>query len=129
MQTVRVLVPVLAVLTLAGCSATHGQPSSRASLGLVSAPLAKEIGPDVPDEARRKAAEAEFRALENGLAGVPVVWRQSDDAYGAVVPQQPYSVGSANCRRFTRNMTINGEPRSQTATACRREDGIWRPLT
>ncbi len=127
MLKIQVLVPVLAAMALAGCSTL--QPSARASQGLVSAPLAKEIGPDVPDEARRKAAEAEFRALEHGLAGVPVTWRQSDAAYGTVVPQQPYSVGSANCRRFTRNMTINGEQRSRTATACRREDGIWRPLT
>lgn len=127
MLKIQVLVPVLTVMVLAGCSTM--QPSSRVSQSLISAPLAKEIGSDVPDEARRKAAEAEFRALENGLAGVPVAWRQSDDAYGTVVPQQPYSVGSANCRRFTRNMTINGEQRSQTATACRREDGVWRPLT
>ena len=122
---------LLAALSLAGCSSlTAGSEPN-----ILIAPLneegllAGELGSSLNASARRKAAEAEYRALESGQTGMPVPWKMSDNLYGNVVPQQPYSVGSSNCRRYVHTVTEKGQVRSATGTACRNDEGIWQPLS
>lgn len=81
-------------------------------------------------EDRRKALEAEYRALEYSAAGKAVQWKASvGSASGEVVAAQPYQVGSQNCRQYTHNFDINGAPQTVRGTACRNPDGSWTPLT
>lgn len=117
-------------LLVAGCSAMGRESDLRLARPLRDdGVLAGKLGDDLSDAARAKAAEAEFRALESGQTGAPVVWKLSDTVYGSVVPQQPYSVGSINCRRYSHTISVAGENRAASGTACRQEDGSWRPLS
>jgi surface antigen len=109
----------VAALVLSGCSTLESSDTVRL--------LAGDLGAELPDKAKKRAADAEYRALEAGQTGAPVTWKLAE-VQGSVVPQQPYSVGSTNCRRYTHTITQDGMARSATGTACRR-DGVWRPLT
>ncbi len=118
----------LSVAVLTGCSTMVDGSSAKLSVPLREGILAGDIGTGLSETAKRSAADAEFRALEGGQTGAPVAWKISDTVQGSVVPQQPYAVGSANCRRYSHSITSSGQVRTATGTACRREDGIWRPL-
>ena len=91
--------------------------------------LAGQLGQGLPQDAVARAAEAEYRALEAGQTGAPTAWRSSDRIFGSVVPQQPYSVGPSNCRRYSHTISVNGESRQASGTACRQGNGSWRPLS
>lgn len=114
---------------LTGCQTLSGT-----NVGVLAVPLkaglaSSEIGAGLDDRTRALAANTEYRALETGKAGAPVTWKTSDKVYGTVTPQQPYAVGTTNCRRYTHAISVNGAQRAATATACRGEDGVWTPLT
>jgi surface antigen len=117
----------VAALVLSGCSTLESSDTVRLAAPLREGILAGDLGAELPDKAKKRAADAEYRALEAGQTGAPVTWKLAE-VQGSVVPQQPYSVGSTNCRRYTHTITQDGMARSATGTACRR-DGVWRPLT
>ncbi|WP_407864242.1 hypothetical protein [Phyllobacterium phragmitis] len=77
---------------------------------------------------RKKALEAEYRALEYAPVGQVTNWK-SGSGSGDVVAAQPYQVGSQNCRQYTHTFTIDGAPQTMRGTACRNPDGSWTPLT
>ena len=128
MTAFRYLPAVVLLLSLSGCDSFGASASANLSLALRGGILSGDLGAGLPENARRSAADAEYRALEGGQTNAPVAWKISDTLQGSVVPQQPYAVGSANCRRYTHTITQAGAIRTATGTACRREDGVWRPL-
>lgn len=77
---------------------------------------------------RRKALEAEYRALEYSPTGKAVSWSSGSNS-GEVTAAQPYQVGSQNCRQYSHSYDINGSTQTSRGTACRNEDGTWTPLT
>lgn len=87
------------------------------------------IGQSLDSRSRDAALAAEYNALERGQAGQPVNWQGSNGSYGQVIPQQPYQVGSQNCRRYTHTIYIDGQPQQASGTACRNPDGTWQPLS
>ena len=117
----------VAALLLAGCATPDSSDTMKLAAPLREGILAGDLGTQLPDRAKKRAADAEYKALEGGQTGAPVNWKMAD-VQGTVVPQQPYSVGSTNCRRYTHTITQDGIARSATGTACRR-DGVWRPLS
>ena len=78
---------------------------------------------------RKKALEAEYRALEYSPAGKTVSWGGSGSNSGDVTAAQPYQVGSQNCRQYSHSFTIGGSLQTTRGTACRNPDGSWTPLT
>lgn len=119
-----------AFAALSGCETIAGNASAaRLAAPLRTGLLSGELGAGLDDKATAMAAGAEYRALETGKAGSAVTWKASDTVYGSVTPQQPYAVGSTNCRRYTHTISVRGEIRSAAATACRGDDGTWSPLT
>ena len=58
-----------------------------------------------------------------------MAWKASADVFGSVVPQQPFTVGATNCRRYAHTVSVSGRVTSAAATACRGEDGVWAPLS
>ena len=118
-------------LVLCGCvSVGGGGLEQKLALPLKDGGLiAGKLGAGLSEAARNKAAEAEYRALETGQTGAPVAWKLSDTVFGSVVPQQPFSVGSIDCRRYSHTISFAGETRAASGTACRQENGSWRPLS
>jgi surface antigen len=117
----------MAALLLAGCASLDSSDTMKLAAPLREGILAGDLGTELPDKVKKRAADAEYKALEGGQTGAPVNWKVAE-VQGTVVPQQPYSVGSTNCRRYTHTITQDGIARSATGTACRR-DGLWRPLS
>lgn len=133
-----------AAAMLSACSTTGGGSSGvQAFAGGDSQPVAARIveamaggliggplGTSLDEDARRRALEAEYRALEYMLPGEPVTWGDPGDRrYGAVVAGSPYRVGSQDCRQYEHMVTIGGQARTARGTACRNDDGSWTPLT
>ncbi len=89
-----------------------------------------ELGSRLPERERRKALEAEYRALEYTPARMPVTWNTEDGRLsGSVVAAQPYRVGSQDCRQYSHTITDGGRESEARGTACRNPDGSWTPLT
>ncbi len=76
---------------------------------------------------RRKALEAEYRALEGAPTGQAIHW-QGNAVSGDVVAAAPYQVGSQNCRQYTQKLTGQTAPTVVRGVACRNDDGSWTPL-
>lgn len=128
LRPLMIIACVAMFATTSGCATPDTGSASRLAAPLREGIIAGDLGAELPERAKKRAAEAEYKALEGGLAGAPISWKVGD-VQGTVVPQQPYSVGSINCRRYTHTITEDGKARSATGTACRREDGAWRPLS
>lgn len=137
---------VILAMALAGCSTTDvtGQgPSAQAfaqnqsarpvSASIVDAMagglIGGTLGANLDTRERRRALEAEYRALEYTPAGQAVAWGRSGGARsGEVVAGSPYRVGSQNCRQYTHTVQIGGRSQTARGTACRNADGSWTPL-
>ncbi len=123
----KLIFMAVASLSLSSCATLDSSETMKLAAPLRDGILAGDLGAELPDKVKKRAADAEYKALEGGQTGAPVTWKIAE-VQGTVVPQQPYSVGSTNCRRYTHTITKDGIARSATGTACRR-DGVWRPLS
>lgn len=74
------------------------------------------------------ASQSEMNALENGATGLPVKWAAGENSRGSVTPGQSFSIGTATCRRYKRTIEIRGLSKSESATACKNDEGIWSAL-
>lgn len=93
--------------------------------GLIGGP----IGANLDSRDRRRAVEAEYRALEYTPAGETVAWGQAGGrTQGEVVAGSPYRVGSQNCRQYTHTVNLGGRTQTARGAACRNPDGSWTPL-
>lgn len=117
-----------ALLVLPACGTLSGVKPKPADL-LRDALAGGQFAAGLDKRALAMAADAEYRALEKGAAGAPVDWKASETLFGSIVPQQAFSVGATNCRRYVHSISEQGALRSATATACRDADGLWRPIS
>lgn len=122
-----------ATTALAPGNATSGDAGRQIEARIIGAMagglIGGRIGSGLDAQDRRKALEAEYRALEYTGSGQPVTWKGGANRTGEVVAAQPYSVGSQNCRQYTHTIFTGLEPQSVRGTACRNPDGSWTPLT
>lgn len=137
---------VMLAVAVSGCSTTDiaGQgPSAQAfaqseaerpvSTSIVDAMagglIGTTLGANLDSRERRRALEAEYRALEHTPAGQAVAWgRAGSGHHGEVVAGSPYRVGSQDCRQYAHTVQIEGRARTARGTACRNADGSWTPL-
>jgi surface antigen len=111
---------------------TIGSGGGRVAATLAGAAIGgvvgNQIGRSMDEEARQRAYEAEYRALEYGQPGSPVAWR-SQANYGTVTPGPYYErSGYARCREYAHTIYIDGRPETARGVACRQPDGRWSPV-
>jgi len=132
------LVVAIACVGLGGCTTTSltGPAASRPATAdsIISAMqgglIGGSLGTNLGSRDRRKALEAEYRALEYTAPGTPVVWRSEDGRIaGRVVAAQPYRVGSQDCRQYSHAVSVGADENDARGTACRSPNGSWTPLT
>ena len=114
---------------LSGCLAGGTSRLAPASQGVVALGdgLVGQSKVRLPADVRAKALEAEFQALQFAPAGTPVDW--TEDRYqGSVVPTQLYRIGEKDCRGYAHTLIAKGDSSKTVGTACRGEDGLWRPV-
>jgi surface antigen len=87
--------------------------------------IGNRIGKSMDDEDRRRAAEAQYAAFENGERSE---WRSPNGHYGYVTPRRVYSYNSMSCREFEQTVYIDGRPETMVGKACRQPDGTWREV-
>lgn len=109
-------------------SASGGKVATRIINAMDGGLISGSIGNGLSDSDRRKALEAEYRALEYGQGGQTVAWK-GEGSSGEVVAAQPYRVGSQDCRQYSQTVFTTGTPLTARGTACRNADGSWTPLT
>ncbi len=85
--------------------------------------VGNRIGASMDEEDRRRAAEAQYAAFEDGQR---TEWRSPNGHYGYVTPRRSYSYQSMSCREFEQTVYINGQPETMVGKACRQPDGTWR---
>lgn len=116
----------------AAAGAYSGASSGKVAAQIINAMegglIGGSIGNGLSDSDRRKALEAEYRALEYGQGGQAIAWKGTGRS-GEVVAAQPYRVGSQDCRQYSQTVFTTGTPVTARGTACRNADGSWTPLT
>ncbi|CAM5502588.1 surface antigen [Aquamicrobium terrae] len=132
------------LLAMAGCSTTGSGRGATVSPGQVDIGgkpgpvsvlggglVAGTIGAGLTTGDKRKALEAEYKALEYTAGGQKVAWSGDQAGHrGEVVAAQPYRVGSQDCRQYTQTVfTGAGAGATARGTACRNPNGSWTPLT
>nr|WP_115733917.1 hypothetical protein [Aminobacter aminovorans] len=111
-----------------GDDGSSGKVATRIINAMDGGLIGGTIGNGLNSDDRRKALEAEYRALEYGQGGQAVAWK-GDGRSGEVVAAQPYRVGSQDCRQYSQTVFTTGTPLVARGTACRNADGSWTPLT
>ncbi|WP_432284505.1 hypothetical protein SLT36_22435 [Aminobacter sp. BA135] len=111
-----------------GDDGSSGKVATRIINAMDGGLIGGTIGNGLNSDDRRKALEAEYRALEYGQGGQAVAWK-GDGRSGEVVAAQPYRVGSQDCRQYSQTVFTTGTPLTARGTACRNADGSWTPLT
>lgn len=105
----------------------RGEPAVEAALGGMLGP---RIGARLDDQDRRLALEAQLEALERGMPGAPVPWRNpASGHYGNIVPGPAYARQGATCRGYSHSVSIAGRLDIARGTACRVADGPWSAAT
>lgn len=105
-----------------------GKVAATIAGGLVGAFIGNAIGVSLDAQQQQQAAAAQYQALETGRPGAPVGWQQGS-ARGEVIPGPRYRVNSYECRDYTHQIWIDGQPQTARGTACRQPDGTWRPVS
>jgi YD repeat-containing protein len=112
-----------------GSAIGGGSTGATIAGALIGGFIGSAIGASLDEEARRRAAQAQYQALEYGQSGQPVSWTDPDGPYGYVTPGPTYQVNAYNCRDYTHTIYIDGQPQVARGTACRNPDGTWTPIT
>ncbi|MFD1333592.1 glycine zipper 2TM domain-containing protein [Methylopila musalis] len=109
---------------------TIGGGSGRVAATVIGAGLGglvgNRIGAAIDDDARRRAYDAEYEALESGYEGRPYEWR-SDRYRGEVVVGPRYSRADyERCRSYTRRIYLDdGRVITERGQTCRGPRGRW----
>jgi surface antigen len=105
----------------------HGGGRVAATVGgaLIGGFIGNRIGKSMDDEDRRRAAEAQYYAFENGQRGE---WRNPNGHYGYVEPRDYYTYQDMRCREFSQTIYIDGKRETMVGRACRYPDGTWREV-
>ena len=128
-NVLRPLLIAALAATLSGCLTGGSSRLAPASEGVVALGdgLVGQTQVRLPGDVRAKALEAEFQALQFAPAGTPVDW--TEDRYqGSVVPTQLYRIGEKDCRGYAHTLVAKGASTKKVGTACRGDDGLWRPV-
>lgn len=133
-KLLRNLVPIL-LLPLAGCmtaglgsgGAANATSASAALTALDGGLVSRVPGLELSGEARSQALLAEYRALQFAPAGEAVRWSEGGFS-GTVVPTQLYRVGSQDCRGYSHTFRSGTNAVSERGTACKTDEGYWRPI-
>ncbi|MEM6461265.1 MAG: hypothetical protein AAF724_05045 [Pseudomonadota bacterium] len=141
MSTSARCIAVAVLLAVGGCAQTGGQnsrlhsfvPQSPGAPAVIDALNGGIIDPTVSArlsaDDRRRALEAEYRALEVAPSGQVISWTGRDGRIsGEVFAAPPYEVGSQNCRQYVHKVVEGAETVTTRGAACRSDDGNWTPL-
>jgi surface antigen len=100
-------------------------------LGVVAGGLlGNQIGQDLDCQDQQYHYDTTQNALETQKVGQASTWTNPDTGHsGEVMPTKTYSLEGQPCRDFKQTIYINGEAEEINGTACRQDDGSWKPIS
>lgn len=107
---------------LVGSQFGSGSGRTAATIGgvLLGAVVGNVIGKRMDEDDRRRMSQA----LDGNTAGQSSSWQNSTTgASYTVTPGETFTRDGRQCRAFTQDAIIDGEPKQISGTACRRPDG------
>lgn len=106
-----------------------GRVLATAAGAVVGGIVGSEIGRKLDEADRKRAAAAEYYALEEEEVGGARSWEGPDSGNrGKVVVTREYRRDGRLCRDYEHTIYIEGEPDVLTGTSCRGDDGRWRDI-
>ncbi len=110
-----------------GSAVSGGSTTGTIAGALIGGFIGGEIGRGLDEQARQRAAYAQYQALEYGQQ---MNWQSADGrAYGYTTPGPTYQVNAYTCREYTQTIYIDGVPQTARGQACRNPDGTWQMVS
>lgn len=89
--------------------------------------LGSQVGKSLDEADLQYANRSTQSALDQGVSGQPVAWRNPDSGHeGTITPRPAYRQNDTYCREFTQTITVGGQTQDAYGTACRQPDGSWK---
>jgi surface antigen len=92
--------------------------------------LGNQVGKSMDCQDQQYHSNTTQNALETQKVGHTSTWTNPDTGHsGEVTPTRTYTSEGQACRDFTQTIHIDGEDEEIKGTACRQEDGSWKPIS
>ena len=92
--------------------------------------LGNKVGKSLDCQDQQYHYDTTQNALETGKTGTTTKWVNPDTGHaGDVTPTRTYTSQGQPCRDFTQVIYIDGESEEIKGTACRQDDGTWKPVS
>ncbi|MBL4614155.1 MAG: hypothetical protein JKY27_04680, partial [Magnetovibrio sp.] len=90
--------------------------------------VGSSVGRSMDEQDRAMKQRTSQASLEHTPTGATSSWKNPDSGHsGSVTPTKTYQRSDGTfCREFEQYVTIEGQDRKATGTACRQPDGSWR---
>ncbi len=90
--------------------------------------LGNKVGKSLDCQDQQYHYDTTQNALEKEKTGQTSTWTNPDTGHsGDVTPTRTYTLEGQPCRDFTQTIYVDGANEYIEGTACRQEDGVWRP--
>jgi surface antigen len=92
--------------------------------------LGNKLGKSMDCQDQQYHSDTTQNALETQKVGQTSTWTNPDTGHsGDVTPTRTYTSEGQPCRDFTQTIHIDGEDEEINGTACRQDDGSWKPIS
>ncbi len=97
---------------------------------LAGAFIGGQIGKSMDEQDRRLLQQTSQKALESGVTGQSVGWRNPDSGhYGSITPTNTFKNNNGEyCREYTHTVVIGTKQEKAYGKACRKPDGQWQVI-
>ncbi|MCG8377886.1 MAG: glycine zipper 2TM domain-containing protein [Proteobacteria bacterium] len=91
--------------------------------------LGNKVGTALDCQDQQYHYDTTQNALETKKTGQSSNWVNPDTGHsGEITPTRTYTSDDQPCRDYTQTIYIDGKAEEVNGTACRQEDGSWKPL-
>jgi surface antigen len=92
--------------------------------------LGNQVGKSLDCQDQQYHYDTTQNALETQKVGQSSSWTNPDTGHsGEITPTRTYTSQGQPCRDFTQTILIDGEEEKINGTACRQDDGSWKPVS
>jgi surface antigen len=92
--------------------------------------LGNKVGKSMDCQDQQYHSNTIQNALETQKVGQTSTWANPDTGHsGEITPTRTYTSEGQPCRDFTQTIHIDGEDEVIKGTACRQDDGSWKPIS
>ena len=92
--------------------------------------LGNKVGQSLDCQDQQYHYDTTQNALETQKVGQSSTWNNPDSGHsGEITPTRTFTSGGQPCRDFTQIIKVDGQDEKINGTACRQDDGSWKPIS